>query len=297
MYKTKNKILTTMLVIVIIMQMIPVALAEEISSVNGHIQGKVIEFSEDMANIMAANDTVVSYEENQDGSITVYQYENGELIEAHTTVPGSLVVYHEYYEDDVVRESVEYIDDGEENALSRGVMSAGEPDYVNERPLGYMHYNDFINPVISIYCYVEEEGYVDTSFTLNAGTAKTLAEWSAWVITQVVFLPSTVNIAAKLIGKWVTKQILIPVLDGMYSSVITRTIPCTYYNQRIYGECTSHSGGYEGMLEGTYIYYDDDIITEGYTTRMWGEPALGRMMFYEVMGLEYTPTSWTNVGV
>ena len=295
MYKTKNKILTTMLVIVIIMQMIPVALAEEISSVNGHIQGKVIEFSEDMANIMAANDTVVSYEENQDGSITVYQYENGELIEAHTTVPGSLVVYHEYYEDDVVRESVEYIDNGEENALSRGVMSAGEPDYVNNRPLGYMHYNNGIIPIISIYCHVEEEGYVDTSFTLNAGTAKTLAEWSAWVIARVVFLPSTAGIAGKLVGRWVARQILTPVLDGMYSSAITRTIPCTYYNQHIYGNCTTHSGKNEGLLEGTYIYYDDEILTEGYTTRMWGQDALGRMMFYKVIGVEYTPTSWTNV--
>ena len=86
-------------------------------------------------------------------------------------------------------------------------------------------------------------------------------------------------------------------VEGMYMALITKTIDCTYYNQHIYGECTSHSGKNEGLLEGTYIYYDGEIITEGYTTRMWGQDALGRMMFYKVIGVEYIPTSWTNVDV
>ena len=299
MYKVKRKILAVMLVVLMVLQMIPAAFAEEIFSTNGYIQGKVIEFSADTTNSIVSNDTIVSYEENEDGSITIYQYQNGELIEAHTTIPGSLVVHHEYYEENHVRQNVEYIDinnNEEEDSVSR-LTSTDSPDYVNNRPLGYMHYNNGIIPVISIYCHVEEEGYNNKQFTLNAGTAKTLAEWTAWVMAQMVVMGSTAGVVAKFVTKWVVRNVLEETVEGMYMALITKTIDCKYYNQHIYGECTSHSGKNEGLLEGTYIYYDGEIITEGYTTRMWGQDALGRMMFYKVIGVEYIPTSWTNVDV
>lgn len=299
MYKVKRKILAAMLAMLMVLQMIPATFAEEIFSINDHIRGKVIEFSADATNSVSANDTIISYEENQDGSITVYQYKNGELIEAHTTIPGSLVVHHEYYEENHVRQNVEYIDinnNEEEDSVSR-LTSTDSPDYVNNRPLGYMHYNNGIIPVISIYCHVEEEGYNNKQFTLNAGTAKTLAEWAAWVMAQMVVMGSTAGVVAKFVTKWVVRNVLEETVGGMYMALITKTIDCTYYNQHIYGECTSHSGKNEGLLEGTYIYYDGEIITEGYTTRMWGQDALGRMMFYKVIGVEYIPTSWTNVDV
>lgn len=202
-------------------------------------------------------------------------------------------------EENHVRQNVEYIDinnNEEEDSVSR-LTSTDSPDYVNNRPLGYMHYNNGIIPVISIYCHVEEEGYNNKQFTLNAGTAKTLAEWTAWVMAQMVVMGSTAGVVAKFVTKWVVRNVLEETVEGMYMALITKTIDCTYYNQHIYGECTSHSGKNEGLLEGTYIYYDGEIITEGYTTRMWGQDALGRMMFYKVIGVEYIPTSWTNVDV
>lgn len=298
MYIVKRKILAAMLAVLMVLQMIPAAFAEEIFSINGHIRGKVIEFSADATNSISANDTIVSYEENQDGSITVYQYKDGALIEAHTTVPGSLVVHHEYYEENYVRQNVEHIainNNNKEGYSAHSLTNTDSPDYVNNRPLGYMHYNNGVIPIISIYCHVEEEGYADRSFTLYAGTAKTLAEWTAWVMAQMVVMGSTAGVIAKFVSKWVVRNVLEETIEDMYMARITKTIDCTYYNQHIYGECTSHSGKNEGLLEGTYIYYDGEIITEGYTVRMWGQDALGRMMFYKVIGVEYIPTSWTNL--
>lgn len=293
-----KKLLSVTLVCLMIMQIIPVSLASNVASDQDNIKGEILNFTMDTVKKQSASNTIVSYEENSDGSVTVYQYKNGDLIEAHTTIPGSGVIHHEYYNGDDVTFSMEQVDvDYEVANFSSNVTRADTPDYVNNRPLGYMHYNNGIIPIISIYCHVEEEGYDDRGFTLREGTAKTLSEWTSWLLARIAVMGSTVGVLAKMVSRWVVKGVLEEQLDDLFMVLVTKTITCSYYNQHIYGECTTHSGKDEGLLEGTYIYYDGDIITEGYTTRMWGQDALGRMMFYKVVGVEYIPTSWTNVNV
>lgn len=37
------------------------------------------------------------------------------------------------------------------------------------------------------------------------------------------------------------------------------------------------------------------VVVITITSHMWGTGELGRMMFWKVFGVEYTPTSWTGV--
>lgn len=39
----------------------------------------------------------------------------------------------------------------------------------------------------------------------------------------------------------------------------------------------------------------NDIKTEGYTVRDWGNASMGRWMMYKVFGIDEAPTSWTNL--
>lgn len=108
------------------------------------------------------------------------------------------------------------------------------------------------------------------------------------------------KIAVEIIGFLSATNVLDEGLNGIYTALVTKSIPCSYNNQRFYGNATAPSTDYpEGFLVGTYAVVKNGtqskVITGGYTVRDWGQPTFGRMMLYRVFGIDDTPTSWSNM--
>ncbi len=81
----------------------------------------------------------------------------------------------------------------------------------------------------------------------------------------------------------------------------TKIITCNYYNQEIHGTPTKPVGrGKAHFLAGTYAYVNYGsgpvLKTEGFTVRDWGKATMGRLMMFNVFGIDDSPTSWTTVG-
>ena len=231
---------------------------------------------------------------NHDGSYTISQYSDGRILEAHTTIPGSGVVNHkEYRTDGTVRETTE---------ITRpNIYSSNTQRSTSTRHLGYMHYRHYLTQqIFSINCTVIDEQHVNEPYTFNAGTAATLAEMIANILSIWAFFANPANLAKQVIDMLSDVGLLEYTLNGIISVLITRTVYCTYYNQEIVGTPTQPSGsGSEHSLYGTYCFLTNagttQIKTEGYTVRDWGNPSMGRWMMYNVFGIDEAPTSWTNL--
>ena len=146
---------------------------------------------------------VSSFTKNSDGSYTTYQYIDGTLTDKHTTIPGSGIVYHTYYESDgSVLETVENV------ALDQGLLPAntssrGVPTNVSIRDMGYMHYyHSWTGKYYSIFVEIKDEYYgeEDTEFTFRQGTAKTLAEWTNTLLSVWAFTVNPMTILSGIIG-------------------------------------------------------------------------------------------------
>lgn len=85
-----------------------------------------------------------------------------------------------------------------------------------------------------------------------------------------------------------------------YEVLITRKVPCYWYDQEIHGTPTAPTGrGSDRYLPGVLAYVDYgnglEKRTEGYTVSTWGNAGMGRWMMYNVFGIDESPTSWTNI--
>lgn len=244
--------------------------------------------------------STMSYVENADGSYTIYQYLNGVLTDQHTTIPGSGTVDHIYYNFDGT-----YTESTENVAAQQGIVPAsmlrGAPDHVSIRDMGYMHYNHpWTGTIYSISVEIYDRYYMDSEFTFGKGTAKTLADWTTTILSVWAFTTNPVTIASCTIDFLSATGLLSKGLNALYTVAFTRTIPCTYANQTFYGTATAPNTNYpEGELEGTYAVVKNGnqtkTIREGYTVSSWGQSTFGRMMMYQVFGIDEAPTSWTNI--
>lgn len=233
-----------------------------------------------------------SYIEDTDGSYTIYQYINGVLTDCHTTIPDSGLVLHKMYNDNgTITESTEV-------TMSQARTSV--PDRVSVRNMGSVSYQHPITGTIySLDCTIREGIYEQKEYTFNAGAAKTLADWTASLLSLWAFSTNPTNVISKTLDFLSVTGLLSLSINGFYTVLLTRTVTCNYNNQEFYGDATSPSANYpQGCLEGTYAAVVDNgqtkLITEGYTVTHWGSSNFGRMMLYKVFGIDEAPTSWQN---
>lgn len=231
---------------------------------------------------------------NPDGSYTISQYNNGRVLEAHTTIPGSGVVYHkEYLADGTVLKTTEI--------TNQTAYSTNNHRSTSTRHLGYMHYrNPYTQQIFSINCTVIDEQHVNEPYTLHAGTAATLAQMISEILSVWAFVANPANLVKQMIDTMSDVGLLEHQINGIISVLITKTIYCTYYNQEIVGTPTQPSGvGQEHSLYGTYCFLTNvgntQIKSEGFTVREWGNPSMGLLMMFNVFGIDEAPTSWTNL--
>ncbi|WP_147576930.1 hypothetical protein [Clostridium phoceensis] len=292
-----KKVLSGMLVLTMMFSLLVPAVAAEVPT--DEIIGEIFYESEPVGYLTAGEQlpptTILSSVDNPDGSITIYEYENNVLIEAHTTQPGSGRIDSVYY-DATGNTTTET-----EFTKRQTRADTDIPDEVHFRNLGYMHYrNTFTNTIFSINCDLREGWFKDREYTFNAGTSQRLGKWTAAIVSIFFFHHEAEKMAEKIVSGATSYGILEKLATGFYSCVLTRTIVCDYYNQEIHGEPTQPSGqGESARLDGVYAYVDygsgPEVKTEGYTVRDWGNSGMGRQMMYKVFGIDEAPTSWSNV--
>lgn len=239
--------------------------------------------------------TILSSVNNPDGSITIYEYENDVLIEAHTTTPGSGRIDSVYY-DATGKTKTET-----EFTKVQTRVDTNIPDEVHFRDIGYVHYrNSITNTIFSIDCSLREGWFKEREYTFNKGVSQRLGKWTAAIISVYYFHNSAEKMAEKIVSGATSYGILEKLATGLYSCVLNRTVVCDYYNQEIHGTPTQPSGqGKSARLDGVYAFVDYgsgyEIKTEGYTVRDWGNSSMGRQMMHSVFGIDEAPTSWTNL--
>lgn len=168
-----------------------------------------------------------------------------------------------------------------------------------QRQLGYMYYyNAIMNDTLAIKCHVDE-WYNDGKTVKVSGVFGGIADLTTF-IAGGIGVPAAIasGIAANLVYAGI-----VVFMGAVLKAIVSTNVKANVVEQRIYGVCTSHSGKPMGDLdEARIIYvtsdnkrYAGETFYEGYTTHLWGTGELGRMMFWKVFGVEYTPTSWTGV--
>lgn len=253
----------------------------------------------------------VSYTENSDGSITIYQYEGNRLTEEHTTTPGSGIVHHKKYLDNgssistsEVTRNIPVVRNIPPSRSANGcpencpdsVLATGSDTF----PLGYMHYQHLSTGTIySIYCDAISEQHLGQYFTFGEGTAQTLSDWVSEILSWAPILKNPVGLVASMILFAQDRGVLSGVIEGAITVLVTEKMFCDFYNQEIHGTSTSHSGYPHVVLDGTYAFVtingETVVETEGYTVRSWGDPGMGRWMMYNLFGIDESPTSWTGL--
>lgn len=245
--------------------------------------------------------STVSYTENADGSYTFYQYLNDTLTDKHTTIPGSGIVERtKYNPDGTIMHYVENVSVQQNSTFSS--KSTIIPDNISDRNMGYIHYyHSWSNTYYSLFVTVHEEYFEQRPYTFNKGAAQTLAGWTSTLIAVWLYFTNPQSIVSQILGWLDIAGVIDKGLNAVYTVLITRTITCNYSNQEFYGNATAPNANYpEGYLTGTYAVVNNNgqttVITEGHTVTDWGQPTFGRLMLYQVFGMDEIPTSWSNLG-
>lgn len=255
------------------------------------------------------NVNVLSSYFNEDGSESTFAYVNGTLTEM-----GRIYAEEGYYEYAVVPSSFTLSESAtvqferieverlNETTSTASIDSISPYALPTTRTLGYMEYTTLSNVRYSILCQVNEwtlDGITISSRSGNLGTVLQFAMWLA----SLYGIPEAIasNIVANLIV-----NVVIEFTGSVLQTIVTTKFLGTEVHQEISGQerspSTTHSGDLgRGIIKypqvigaATYTHYDEPYETEGYTTELWRTGELGRAMFYEVFGIEYTPDTWID---
>jgi len=162
---------------------------------------------------------------------------------------------------------------------------------IAEYEMGTMHYiGGNLNLGVRLTCTTN---YL-TNTTYEKDTAGTL------VVRFISELAGELDLSEKAIGEFVESpmfKIFGRVLGGTIEWLTTKKLEAISYDHRIFGEQIGNESN-DGWLSGEsfYITEEGEDFNEnflyGYTPFHWGTAYLGQAMFYELFGVEYTPTSW-----
>lgn len=241
-----------------------------------------------------------TYTETDDG-FSVFEYHDGELYEMTRYTYGNTFYERQYVNSQsdqgvATHQNSEWEIVNIESATTKAPATL-TPRWKTTRDLGYMHYRG-VTETYSIFCYVEE-WYNDAKTVTLSGKIGSAAD-CATTIAGTLGLPASIatGLVSTLIYAFVLK-----VVNNIVHAVVDTDVTADVVDQRIHGDCTSHSGKKHGDLGDASIInvtsdnskYSGETFYEGYTTHMWGTGELGSQMFWKVFGVEYTPTSWTGI--
>lgn len=238
------------------------------------------------------NTVVLSYIKNANGGISMFSYENGKLTEMTYFVPGN--TYYEYAnkEDITTRTSALWKRIDFSDNVTHGIRNKSGP---NIRDLGYIYYRNSITSDLSIVsCYIKEWFNADRTVTLS-GSLGTLIQFATFIVSALgIPVALSTGVASALLYAGAVTA----VGNGLVA-LVSVDVTANVTTQEIYGECTTDVSKPVGRLDGEMVYVSTDsdnfpgeMFYTGITTHSWGTGEMGRLMAYEIFGVELTPTSW-----
>ena len=233
---------------------------------------------------------------NKDGSVTLLYKENEELLREYIVFPGS----REYLQKDYTGVTV---------AQKRVVMDTTASASVNaqtRQTLDYeywgtmSYYNPYMDETYSIRCEIAEVVNPDGSYSI-VGYYVDRAAFIASVIGFFVAAPKALTeFAAKLFTTAKEKKILSVLVGGGIQVLHNIKVDAVITDYWIKGQCTkdpnktgSFDGGYTAVVSADDAIFGKVEYSGIWTRDDWRNQTFGRLMFWEVYGVEYTPTSWT----
>lgn len=253
-------------------------------------------------------DSVITSYDRQDGMTEYVYYEKGEKIRTYTVMPGS-----GYYK---VKENTSNVtrgmNDGSEKTVYVGTANQGGTSLAATNSSDYKYwgtvsyYNQFLNETYKIRCTIKEDVDTDGRFSPAAYYAEK-ASFLASVVS-FFFFPTKDPIeraAEKIFEEAVERAFFVKIVNSAGSVVKyvlekNFSVDASYISYRIKGVGTTGNpsgefesrDGYKATVAASDGLFNKTTYTAIWTKDDWRNPTMGRLMFWEVYGNEYSPTSW-----
>lgn len=252
------------------------------------------------------NESVITSYDKADGTIEYSYYENENLIRTYTVAPGSgyYTVKENTGENGLVAkraiEKTVYVG----TATNEKAAAISESGYKYWGSVSY--YNPFMNETYTIRCTILEDVDTDGRFS----PAAYYAEKASFLVSVVsfFFFPTKDPIeraAEKIFDEAVERAFFVKVVSSageVLKYVLEKnfSVDATYISYRIKGVgITGHPSGefesrdgYKATVAASDGLFNKTTYTAIWTKDDWRNPTMGRLMFWEVYGNEYSPTSW-----
>lgn len=301
-----KKLISIILVVSIVFCMSSVAFADyddEVAAYAGETM--LMDKSED-------NGGYVTYSSNADGSYSIHQYYDGVKYETYTVIPGS-----GFYTKDAL--SNEATTSKSEVIITDSSLYAIHMNSVNSltsevQPLSYtISYSYWGSaryeaeyapwePIMVVDCYKDKIINPETDFPLSDHYSN-LSEFIAAIISVVVtsFFPVT-TVATAIANGFIAEGVF-AIIDGAIKGAFDNFTNVTARVEELYIKAQPGSGSEK---DGNTVYYESykatvtasnvgingKVLTNGWQESDWGNLTFGRLLFYDVFGVEVHPTEW-----
>lgn len=257
--------------------------------------------------LSSGGESTVTSRDNDDGSTTYTYYENGVEIRTYNVIPGS-----GYYtvQDSANNTSATQIP--HEKTVHVGTSEQAIPQQAALRASSYKYwgtasyYNPYMGETYSVRCTIKEDVNNYGSFS----PVGYYAEKSGFIASVIAFFycpeKSFLEKAADEIFENAVEKAFftqVVVASGVIQYVVKKafTVDATYTQYHIHG--VNPSGNATGVFQSddgyiATVHADQGLFSQKtysgiWTKNDWRNPTLGRLLFWNVYGNEYTPTSWS----
>lgn len=256
---------------------------------------EIIAFSED-TNPLGK----VTIRENNNGSLTIYQYNDDKIQSGYIVCPGS--GFYEEIDDGVSR--VVVTDSQLKAQFNEGRV---EPMYViSYEPWGTIRYEDEYapwEPRLEIDLLMDTVLNPNGEFNLYEEYSN-LAELIAFIASFIFGSTLVVKTIAKLIGDSLVNKGLAKILSYGAVQIVSRSLTLDvsiteYYIKAVPGDWSESEGNtkyYEGgaiaRVTSNDSAFKNMVFEQDWNENDWRNATFGRILFYDVFGTERHATEW-----
>ena len=301
-----KKLISIILVVSIVFCMSSVAFADyddEVAACAGETM--LMDKSED-------NGGYVTYSSNADGSYSIHQYYDGVKYETYTVIPGS-----GFYTKDAL--SNEATTSESEVIITDSSLYAIHMNSVNSltsevQPLSYtISYSYWGSaryeaeyapwePIMVVDCYKDKIINPETDFLLSdhySDLAELISAIASAILTS--FIPP-IPIAKGIAEAFIATQIF-RIINGAIKAIFDNFTDVTARVEELYIKAQPGSGSekdgdtvyyesYKATVTASNVGMNGKVLTNGWQESDWGNLTFGRLLFYDVFGVEVHPTEW-----
>lgn len=274
------------------------------------------EVASDANEIVLINDSdgnggYVTYSSNVDGSYSIHQYHNGIKYETYTVIPGSGFYTKDALDNEVATSEEVIITDSSLYAVHMNCNNDFNPPVkslsytISYAYWGTARYEAIYapwEPIMEVDCYKDKIINPQTSFQLSDHYSS-LSELIAAVVSVIVTSVFPVTTVASAIANGLIAEGVFAIVNGVITGSFDNYTNVTANVEELYIKAQP---GPESEKDGRTVYYESykatvtasnigingKVFTSGWQESDWGNLTFGRLLFYNVFGVEVHPTEW-----